>query len=582
MTETGRLEGCILAASGAKKPELVLKNARIVNVFTETVEEGDIAIENGMIVGIGAYEGNEERDLKGMYVCPGFIDGHIHMESSMVSPKEFERAVLPHGTTAVITDPHEIANVAGESGIQYMMKATKDLNLDVFFMLPSCVPSTDLDEAGAVLKNEHLKSFYENDRVLGLAEMMNGFGVIHSDRDCLEKLKEAGSRHKKIDGHAPMMTGKELNAYITAGIRSDHECSDMAEAREKLARGQWIMVRQGTAAKNLNALIGVFEAPFYQRAMLVTDDKHPGDLISAGHIDAIIRQAVRLGADPIHAVKMGSFNTAQYFGLENKGAVAPGYDADLVVLDSLQSFQAVQVYKAGKLAADHGILKVETEDAVVWPDEIMQRVFHSFHMKPVTCADLKLEVKGKKQRVIDLTAGELITRERIVEWKENPGYAPGVDTERDIVKMAVFERHKNTGHVGLGFLGKYGLKKGAVATSIGHDSHNLVVVGVREEDMVLAANQVLKNQGGLAIALDGSIAAELPLPIAGLMTDLPAEMVEEKLAEMKGLLRKLGISEEIDPFMTLAFVSLPVIPDIRLNTYGIIDVPNHQIVEAVF
>lgn len=582
MTEAGRLEKCILAASGAKKPELVLKNAQIVNVFTETVEEGDIAIENGMIVGIGVYEGEEERDLNGMYVCPGFIDGHIHLESSMVSPKEFERAVLPHGTTAVITDPHEITNVAGESGIQYMMKATENLNLDVFFMLPSCVPSTDLDESGTVLKNEQLKSFYENDRVLGLAEMMNGFGVIHGDRDCLEKLEEAGSRHKKIDGHAPMMTGKELNAYITAGIRSDHECSDMAEAREKLSRGQWIMVRQGTAAKNLNALMGVFEAPFYQRAMLVTDDKHPGDLISAGHIDAIIRQAVRLGADPIHAVKMGSFNTAQYFGLENKGAVAPGYDADLVILDSLQTFQAVQVYKAGKLAADHGILKDDTAEAPIWPDEIRQRVFHSFHMKPVACADLKLEVNGKRQRVIDLTAGELITRERIVEWKEIPGYAPGVDTEHDIVKMAVFERHKNTNHVGLGFLGKYGLKKGAVATSIGHDSHNLVVVGVRDEDMVLAANRVLENQGGLAIALDGSIAAELPLPIAGLMTDLPAERVEEKLTEMKGLLRKLGISEEIDPFMTLAFVSLPVIPDIRLNTYGVIDVPNHQIVEAVF
>lgn len=582
MTEAGRLEKCILAASGAKKPELVLKNAQIVNVFTETVEEGDIAIENGMIVGIGVYEGEEERDLNGMYVCPGFIDGHIHLESSMVSPKEFERAVLPHGTTAVITDPHEIANVAGEAGIQYMMKATENLNLDVFFMLPSCVPSTDLDESGAVLKNEQLKSFYENNRVLGLAEMMNGFGVIHGDRDCLEKLEEAGRRHKKIDGHAPMMTGKKLNAYITAGIRSDHECSDMDEAREKLSRGQWIMVRQGTAAKNLNALMGVFEAPFYQRAMLVTDDKHPGDLISAGHIDAIIRQAVRLGADPIHAVKMGSFNTAQYFGLENKGAVAPGYDADLVILDSLQTFQAVQVYKAGKLAADHGILKDDTAEAPIWPDEIRQRVFHSFHMKPVACADLKLEVNGKRQRVIDLTAGELITRERIVEWKEIPGYAPGVDTEHDIVKMAVFERHKNTNHVGLGFLGKYGLKKGAVATSIGHDSHNLVVVGVRDEDMVLAANRVLENQGGLAIALDGSIAAELPLPIAGLMTDLPAERVEEKLTEMKGLLRKLGISEEIDPFMTLAFVSLPVIPDIRLNTYGVIDVPNHQIVEAVF
>lgn len=582
MTEKGKLEGCILAALGEKKPELVLKNARIVNVFTETVEEGDIAIENGMIVGIGAYEGEVERDLNGMYVCPGFIDGHIHLESSMVSPKEFERAVLPHGTTAVITDPHEIANVAGDCGIQYMMKATKDLKLDVFFMLPSCVPSTDLDESGAVLKNEHLKSFYENDRVLGLAEMMNGFGVIHGDRDCLEKLEEAGNRHKKIDGHAPMMAGRELNAYITAGIRSDHECSDMAEAREKLSRGQWVMVRQGTAAKNLNALIGIFEAPFYQRAMLVTDDKHPGDLISAGHIDAIIRQAVKLGADPIRAVKMGSFNTAQYFGFENKGAVAPGYEADLVILENLKTFRVVQVYKAGKLAADHGILKGDAESTPIWTEEIKKRVFQSFHMKPVTRNDLKLEVKGNRQRVIDLAAGELITRERIEVWKEIPGYAPGVDLERDIVKMAVFERHKNTGHIGLGFLGKYGLKKGAVATSIGHDSHNLVVAGVRDEDMVLAANRVLENQGGLAIALDGSIAAELPLPIAGLMTDLPAEMVEEKLTEMKELLKQLGISEEIDPFMTLAFVSLPVIPQLRLNTYGVIDVPNHHIVEAVF
>ena len=571
------------AAAGSRKAELVLKNAQIVNVFTESVETGDIAIEGGRIVGIGSYEGVNEKDLNGAYVCPGFIDGHIHIESSMCSPGEFERAVVPHGTTAVITDPHEIANVAGAAGIRFMMQSAKKLNMDVFFMLPSCVPATDLDESGAELTAAELEPFYGEEKVLGLAEMMNAFGVTHGDKGCIEKLIQARSINKVIDGHAPGLSGKELNAYITAGIRSDHECTDFEEAREKFAKGQWIMIRQGTAAKNLKALIGMFEAPYYQRCMLVTDDKHPGDLIRVGHIDAIIREAVSMGADPIRAIRMGTLNTAMYFGLTDMGAAAPGYQADLVVLDNLTDFNVKQVYKGGKPVAENGKMLCGKETVTGWSDEIKERVFHSFRRGLITAEELKLkETAGTHQRVIDMVPHELITEERIEEWKELPGVAPGVDISRDIVKIAAVERHKNTGHVGLGFLGKYGLKRGAVATSIGHDSHNLVIAGVNDEDMVIAGNRVIENEGGLAIAFDGKVLAELPLPIGGLMADEPVEAVDEKLEHMKKISTELGISEDIDAFMTLAFISLPVIPKLRLNTYGVIDVEKHRKVEARF
>ena len=573
----------VAAATGSKKAELVLKNAQIVNVFTQSVETGDIAIEGGYIVGIGNYEGITEKDLGGAYVCPGFLDGHIHIESSMTSPGEFERAVVPHGTIAVITDPHEIANVAGSAGIRYMMEATQKLDLDVYFMLPSCVPATDLDESGAELLARDLEPFYADEKVLGLAEMMNAFGVTHGDKGCFEKLVQARSLKKAIDGHAPALSGKELNAYVTAGIRSDHECSDFEEAKEKFARGQWIMIRQGTAAKNLKALMGMFEDPYYQRCLLVTDDKHPGDLIRIGHIDAIIREAVSMGADPIRAIRMGTLNAAAYFGLHDMGAVAPGYKADLAVFDDLRTLNVKQVYKGGKLVAENGKMLHQKEKNTDWSTEIKERVFHSFHRVPITVEELQLkETTGTHQRVIDMVAHELITKERIEEWKELPGVAPGVDISRDIVKLAAIERHKNTGHVGLGFLGKYGLKKGAVATSIGHDSHNLVIAGVTDEDMVLAGNRVIENGGGLAIALEGKVLADLPLPIGGLMADEPVEVVDEKLEHMKKLSVELGISEDIDAFMTLAFISLPVIPKLRLNTYGVIDVEKHQVVEARF
>ena len=561
----------VAAATGSKKAELVLKNAQIVNVFTQSVETGDIAIEGGYIVGIGNYEGITEKDLGGAYVCPGFLDGHIHIESSMTSPGEFERAVVPHGTTAVITDPHEIANVAGTAGIRFMMQSAQKLELDVYFMLPSCVPATDLDESGAELLAKDLEPFYADEKVLGLAEMMNAFGVTHGDKGCFEKLVQARSLKKAIDGHAPALSGKELNAYVTAGIRSDHECSDFEEAKEKFARGQWIMIRQGTAAKNLKALMGMFEDPYYQRCLLVTDDKHPGDLIRIGHIDAIIREAVSMGADPIRAIRMGTLNAAAYFGLHDMGAVAPGYKADLAVFDDLRTLNVKQVYKGGKLVAEDGKMLHQKEKITDWSEEIKERVFHSFHRDPITVEELQLkETTGTHQRVIDMVAHELITRERIEEWKELPGMALGVDISRDIVKLAAIERHKNTGHVGLGFLGKYGLKRGAVATSIGHDSHNLVIAGVTDEDIVLAGNRVIENGGGLAIALEGKVLADLPLPIGGLMADESVEVVDEKLEHMKKISTELGISEDIDAFMTLAFISLPVIPKLRLNTYGVV------------
>ena len=573
----------VAAATGSKKAELVLKNAQIVNVFTQSVETGDIAIEGGYIVGIGNYEGITEKDLGGAYVCPGFLDGHIHIESSMTSPGEFERAVVPHGTIAVITDPHEIANVAGTAGIRFMMQSAQKLDLDVYFMLPSCVPATDLDESGAELLARDLEPFYADEKVLGLAEMMNAFGVTHGDKGCFEKLVQARSLKKAIDGHAPALSGKELNAYVTAGIRSDHECSDFEEAKEKFARGQWIMIRQGTAAKNSKGLMGMFEDPYYQRCLLVTDDKHPGDLIRIGHIDAIIREAVSMGADLIRAIRMGTLNAAAYFGLHDMGAVAPGYKADLAVFDDLRTLNVKQVYKGGKLVAEDGKMLHQKEKITDWSDEIKERVFHSFHRDPITVEELQLKkTTGTHQRVIDMVAHELITRERIEEWKELPGMAPGVDISRDIVKLAAIERHKNTGHVGLGFLGKYGLKRGAVATSIGHDSHNLVIAGVTDEDMVLAGNRVIENGGGLAIALAGKVLADLPLPIGGLMADEPVEVVDEKLEHMKKLSVELGISEDIDAFMTLAFISLPVIPKLRLNTYGVVDVEKHQVVEARF
>ena len=606
MRQYNDLKKMMDVAAGRRKASLVLKGGTIVNVFTERTEIGDIAIEDGCIAGIGEYDGLVNVDMTGRYICPGFIDGHIHIESSMVSPPEFEKAVLPHGTTTVITDPHEIGNVAGCQGVDYMLKATEGLSLDTFFVMPSCVPSTGLDESGAVLGPEDIKPYYENPRVLGLAEVMNSVGVVAGQEDLMGKLTEAGRLGKVIDGHAPFLRGNELNAYVCSGVWSDHECSDAEEALEKLGRGQWIMIREGTAARNLEALMPLFEAPYYERCMLVTDDKHPGDLISMGHIDYIIRRAVSLGADSIRAIKMGTFNAARYFGLKDRGAVMPGLRADLAVLEDLKDIRVAAVYKDGVLTAKEGVClgagkekkrnyaageeprsgsREDTESAEKTAgglETAFPRVFNSFHMDEVTLEDLVLEQKGAMERVIQFKPHELLTEERLVPWQNTPGLAPGVSLEQDIVKAAVFERHLHTGHKGLGFVGGYGLKKGAVATSVAHDSHNLIVVGTNDRDMVLAANAVRKNRGGLAVAAEGQVLGELALPIGGVMSRLSVEEVEEQLQALKVLTRQLGISSDIDAFMTLAFVSLPVIPKLRINTYGVIDVDRQKQVPPSF
>lgn len=570
----------IAAGRGDVNADLVLKNARVINVFTNEIEKADVAISGGTIVGIGPYSGKHEVDLHGHYVCPGLIDGHIHIESSLLCGPAFEQAVLPHGTTAVITDPHEISNVAGTDGLDFMLETTKDLSLSVYFMLPSCVPATDLDESGAVLDAEQLHPYYHHPRVLGLAEMMNSYGTVRGDAKIMQKICDCTDAGKIVDGHAPFLSGRDLNAYIAAGVQSDHECSAVGEAMEKLRRGQYIMVREGTAAKNMDALLPLFREPYCNRCMLVTDDKHPGDLLRGGHIDANIRKAIAAGVDPAIGVKMATLVPAQYFGLKQYGAVAPGYIADLIVVSDLEHFTVEQVYKGGSLVAESG--NVLKPSPLVIDHTRFARVMDSFDMDEITLQDLELRENGEHQRVIRLIENELLTEEEIVPFRQYPGTAPSVDVAHKIVKLAVFERHHHSGHVGLGFLGNYSLQCGAVASSIAHDSHNLIVAGTNDADMVLAGNTVRKNKGGLAFVVNGQVIGELALPVAGLMSDESVEVVMEKVQHLKDALKANGIAEGIDPFMTLAFVSLPVIPKLRLNTYGIVDVENQKIVPAVF
>ena len=570
----------IAAGRGDACADLVLKNARVINVFTNEIETADIAISGNYIVGVGEYRGRKEVDLHGSYVCPGLIDGHIHIESSMLCGPAFEQAVLPHGTTAIITDPHEISNVAGLDGLEFMLETTKDLTLSVYFMLPSCVPATDLDESGAVLDAEQLRPYYCHPRVLGLAELMNAYGTVRCDPKVLQKICDCTEAGKLVDGHAPLLHGKDLNAYIVAGVQSDHECSNIEEAMEKLRHGQYIMIREGTAAKNMDALMPLFQEPYCSRCMLVTDDKHPDDLLRSGHIDYIIRKAIQSGADPAIAVKMATLIPAQYFGLKQHGAVAPGYLADLIVISDLEHFTVEQVYKNGVLAAEHG--KALKPVSLSIDNARFACVMESFDMDEITLQDLELHESGDYERVICLHQNELLTEEKIIPFQQHPGKAPGVDTEQQIVKLAVFERHHHSGHVGIGFLGNFSLKCGAVASSIAHDSHNLIVAGDNDADMVLAGNTVRKNKGGLAFVANGQVVAEVALPVAGLMSTESAESVAEKMQALEDALKAHGLAEDIGIFMTLAFVSLPVIPKLRLNTYGIVDVTQQKIIPAVF
>ena len=545
-------------AAGRAPADLVLKNATYVNVFSNELCRGDIAVAEGLIVGMGQYRGRVEADVSGKIVLPGFIDAHIHLESSLVSPKEFAKAVLPHGTTTVITDPHEIANVMGTDGIEYMLQATEDLPVDVRFMLPSCVPATPLDESGANLDYRAIDSFYDHPRVQGLAEMMNFVGIINGDSQVVEKIVASQAHHKKIDGHAPGLTGNDLNAYIAAGVYSDHECSNVEEAMAKLERGQFIMIREGTAARNLEALAPLLCEKYIERCIFCTDDKHPNDLLEKGHIDYIVKKAISLGADPIMAVKAAGYTAARYFLLNNRGAIAPGYLADFVVIDNWENFEIEMVYKKGKLMYDGVLREFDTPEIDPY---LVKRAHDTFHVAPLSAADF---TDKRPHAVIGMVPGEIVS--------EDAGYADHIDLEQDILKIAVIERHKNTHHIGLGYIKGYGLKHGTVATSISHDSHNIIVVGTSEEDMAAAANRIVENRGGITVMDGGQILGEVALPIAGIMSDDSLVMVNSALEAAKDEAFRLGVSRGIDPFMTLSFMALPVIPSLRLTTRGVFDV----------
>ena len=555
----------IAAAAGREPADLVLKNATFVNVFSNELSTMEIAVAEGLIVGMGSYQGRSEVDCTGKIVLPGFLDAHIHLESSLVSPTEFVKAVLPHGTTTVVTDPHEIANVMGTDGIEYMLQATEDLPVDVRFMLPSCVPATPLDESGAILDYRAIDSFYDHPRVQGLAEMMNFVGAINGDEQTVEKIVAAQAHHKKIDGHAPDLQGNDLNAYIAAGVYSDHECHDVKDAIAKLERGQFIMIREGTAARNLEALMPLLTGKYADRCMFCTDDKHPNDLLEKGHIDYIVKKAISLGADPITAVKVACHNAARYFLLNNRGGISPGYLADFVIIDNFQDFNIEQVYKKGVLMVDHG--EIQDFPSPEIEPYLVERAHKTFHVAALTAEDF---AEKRPRGIIGMVDGEITT--------VDAGYSDRIDVEYDVLKIAVVERHKNTHHIGIGYIQGYGLKSGAVATSISHDSHNIIVVGTNETDMAAAVNRVVELNGGIVVWDGGQSVAEVPLAIAGIMSDEPLVTVNEKLETAKDAAHKLGVNPGIDPFMTLSFMALPVIPSLRITTRGVFDVTTQSYV----
>ena len=562
-TETNlqNIKDKIEIAGGGKKVDLLLKNARVINTFSGDIHRNHVAVHKGKIVGFGVYSAKQTIDLKGGYLSPGFIDGHVHIESSMVKIPEFAKVVLPHGTTSAVIDPHEIANVLGLDGIKYMLASSVNSVLGVYVMLPSCVPATRLETAGAELTAHDLSLLLNDERVLGIGEMMNYPGVIYQDEEVLRKI--AIAKNKVIDGHAPMLRDKKLFAYVSAGIRSDHECTNVEEAREKLRAGMYIMIREGTAAKNLKGLLPLVNSENSRKFVFVTDDRHLDDIFRQGHIDYLVRTAIQLGVDPIRAIQMATINTAEYFGIKNLGAIVPGYCADLVVFDDLKKLKISKVFKDGKLVARNGVI----EPRVITEYEGKTR--GTINVRWIEHEDFALKAGGKYAKVINMVPHQIVTKASVEPVKQDGGYVSS-DTEKDILKIAVIERHMASGRVALGLVKGFGLKKGAIASSVSHDSHNIVVIGTHDGDMYAAAVHVVKMQGGIVAALNGQILEALPLPVAGLMSDRSAEFVREKQRRLNEVAKVLG-SKLDDPFMAMSFLTLPPIPEIRITDRGVID-----------
>lgn len=550
----------------------LLKNGNVLNVFTDTIEKLDVLIEDKKIIGLDYYsdsDADEVIDLDGKFVCPGFIDGHIHIESTMLTPSNLAKICLKHGTTSIIADPHEIANVSGLNGINYMLQASKGLPMNIYLMASSCVPATPFDEAGAILRSQNLFSIYDNKRILGLAEMMNYPGVLSEDADVLKKIEDSIEAGKVVDGHAPLLSGKDLDKYISKGVSSEHECISWEEGLERIRKGQWLMIREGTAAKNLEALLPAFDEPYNKRCLLVTDDKHPADLINEGHIDSIIKKAAKLGKSPAVAIRMASLQAAQRFELSYRGAIAPGYVADIIIADNIDNLNIIDVYRDGKKVVENGEVLPFAEPVV--EQTILDKVCKSFNLAELSAEDFAVLAGGPANaRIIKVIPGQIITDQVIESIDLNTN--SGIDVDRDILKLAVIERHHNTGHIGLGFIKGLGLKGGAIASSVSHDSHNLIVVGTNDKDMAIAANEVKNNCGGNVVVKDGKVVSMMPLPVGGLMSDKDVYETAKLNKEIRDAAASLGANEGIEAFMNMAFVSLPVIPHLKMTTTGLVDV----------
>lgn len=566
------LTALLAVARGDAPAETVLRGGKLVNVLSGEVYLAEVALFKGRVAGVstvaGAYRGATDVDLAGEYIAPGFIDGHMHIESSLVVPPEFSNAVLPHGTTSVVTDPHEIANVHGIEGIRFMLASSEDLPLRVFVMLSSCVPATDMETSGARLSAHDLAGLLGEPRVLGIAEMMNYPGVVMGMDDMVSKAVMGHQSGMRVDGHSPLLSGQALQAYASAGIASDHESVSAGEALEKLRAGMHVLIREGSTARNLDALLPVVNERTSRFCSFATDDKQPNDLARDGHIDHCVRKAIAGGIDPVTAIQMATINTARHFGLDDLGAIAPGYLADLVTFADLHEPRISRTFSSGKLVAENGQVLSRSEVSIAAPRNLM-------HAANLRLESFAIRCEGKLARAIGVLPDQIVTRSEVVEVSQDGGYVVS-DTQRDILKMAVIERHKGTGNVGLGLVKGFGLRAGAVASSIAHDSHNLVVIGVSDREMLLAAQTVIRMGGGICAVRGDEVLGQLPLPIAGLMSDQPWERVRDSMQRLLEAAQELGCPLE-NPYMAMAFLALPVIPELKLTDMGLVDVNAFQL-----
>lgn len=572
--EKQKLIKLIGVAAGRKKADLVLKNAKIVDVFQAKILTGDIAISDGYIAGIGgSYQGVEERNYTGKYVAPGFIEAHIHIESSYVSPEEFSRVFIPRGTTTILADPHEIVNVAGLKGLDYMVNAAKNAKMDIRYMMPPCVPATNFETSGADLYADDMEDALKTGEVDGLAELMNFPGVINADDKMIDEILMAKKYGARIDGHAPQVVGKDLNAYIAAGPANDHECSTLEEAEERLARGMYLLLREGSVTQDLRKLLPIVNTANSRRCLLSGDDVQAKTAINKGHLDNSIRICIDEGLNPITAIQMATLNPAEYCGLNDRGAIAPGCRADMVVFESLEDFAVEETYILGeKLSQGNKYLG----EVNYYP---IDSVESSMHVKDFTREKLQLHLNSDKVRAIGVVPGEVLTTEEHVTVKRDGDGNFVYNDQEDVTKIVVVERHHNTGNVNVNLLSGYGIKAGAIAISIGHDSHNIIATGTNDDDIFMAVNELIKQEGGAVVVKDEKVISRMELKIAGLMCNLPAEkMIAQQDALDEAVHEELGVPDNVNPVMTLSFMPLAVIPKLKITDKGLVDVEKNAFV----